>query len=150
MAKFARWISFIPAAIFMGFVMLVEVNNVADWLSGFPAVSRFSPVQFTLGDLFWPMVFVLVAAFVAPAGRIAIAWFFAILAVAAAFTAGGSLSLYWLPALADASVPGTYQKIGLGMTVAGALLGVAFVALILRSQGVARRVRPARADAPAR
>jgi len=143
MANFARWVSFIPAAVFMGFVTLVEVNNVADWLSGFPAIERLSPVQYTLGDLVWPMVFVLVASFVAPAGRMPIAWLFAILAVAAAFTAGGSLSLYWLPAVPDASVPSTYQKIGLGMTLAGALLGVAFVALILRSQGIVRRVAPA-------
>ena len=140
MASFARWLAFIPAAVFMGFVTLVEVNNVADWLSGFPAVARVSPIQYTLADLFWPIIFVLVAAFVAPAGRTAIAWLFAILAVAAAFFADGSLSLYWLPVAPDAYVQSTYLKIGLGMTVAGALLGVAFVALILRSQGVARRV----------
>lgn len=139
MGTFARWLAFMPAAIFMAFVVLVLTNNVADWFSsGFAAGASAWPIQYTLADLVWPVVFVMVAAFVAPAGRIAIAWLFAALAVAAAFTAGGSLSLYWLPVVPDA-----YQKIGLGMTVVGALLGVAFVALVLRSQETSRRAQPA-------
>jgi hypothetical protein len=125
-----RWLVFAPTAVFMAFVMLVEVNNVSDWLSSdWSAVAAHYPVAYILADLAWPMVFVLVAAFVAPAGRLVIAWIFACLAVATALVAGGSLSLYWI-----APVFLIYHKIGLGATVAGAFLGVWLVRLILARQ----------------
>jgi hypothetical protein len=134
-----RWLVFAPTAIFMGFVMLVEINNVADWLSSdFPVVALRWPAAYVLADLIWPIVFVLVAAFVAPAGRIAIAVIFALLACGLAVAAGGSLSLYWV-----AQTPDSYHKIGLGATVLGSLLGVMFVGLILRWQAEAPRTAPA-------
>lgn len=134
-----RWLVFAPTAVFMSFVVLVEVNNVADWLSNdFPAVALRWPAAYVLADLFWPIAFVLVAAFVAPAGRFAIAVIFALLACALAFAAGGSLSLYWV-----AQTPDFYHKIGLGATVLGSVVGVMLVGLILRWQAEAPRTAPA-------
>lgn len=127
-----------PAAIFMGFVALVEVNNLADWLSEWPAVAQRWPAAYVLADLLWPIVFVLVAAFVAPAGRTAIAVIFALIAAGLAFAAGGSLSLYWV-----AQTPTYYHTIGLGASVLGAAIGVMLVGFILRSQAEASRAAPA-------
>jgi hypothetical protein len=125
-----RWLVFAPTAIFMGFVALVLVNNLADWLSSdWPAVALRWPLAYVLADLLWPVVFVLVAAFVAPAGRTAIAVIFALIADGLAFAAGGSLSLYWV-----AQTPDFYHKIGLAATIAGSALGVVLVTFILRSQ----------------
>lgn len=134
-----RWLAFAPAAIFMAFVVLVEVNNVADWLSSdFPAVAARWPAAYILADLLWPIVFVLVAAFVAPAGRTAIAVIFALAACGLAVAAGGSLSLYWV-----AATPEYYHKIGFAATVLGSVLGVMLVSLILRSQAESPRTAPA-------
>lgn len=139
MGHFLRWLAFAPAAVFMGFVTLVEMNNVADWISSeWLAIAQRWPAAYLLGDLFWPIVFVLVAAFVAPAGRMPIAVIFALLAAGAAFAAGGSLSLYWV-----AATPDFYHKIGLALTVVGGVIGVMLVGVILGSQAQAARTAPA-------
>jgi hypothetical protein len=139
MGNALRWLAFAPAAIFMGFVMLVLVNNVADWLSSdFPVVAQRWPLAYVLADLVWPMIFVLVAAFVAPAGRLAVAAIFALLACGLALAAGGSLSLYWVE-----QTPESFHKIGLAATVIGSLAGVLLVLLITRSQARAPRTAQA-------